>query len=194
MRGGADDDRAPAHPAPGDVVDQPVPLRHWWAPPDPASSAVGAREREAQGPPRAEMPQPRRSSRAGGVTGSETPLPPSQSTAASLALERLPAGRSIASRARAARIERARAVTARRAVFGGVDGELSPVDLAVVEEADRLDRLGLAGELDEGEPPRAPGLTIGGEVDLDDGPRRGQEVSQGIRRGPEVQIPDEEAR
>jgi hypothetical protein len=37
-----------------------------------------------------------------------------------------------------------------------------------VEEPDRLGRLGLAGELDEREPSRAPGLAIGGQVDLDD--------------------------
>jgi hypothetical protein len=81
----------------------------------------------------------------------------------------------------------------RRAILRRVDGEPPPRHLAVVEEADRLGRLGLGGELDEGEPPRASGLPIGGEVDLDDGAGRGQELGQGVRRGLEVQIPDEDA-
>jgi hypothetical protein len=63
-----------------------------------------------------------------------------------------------------------------------------------VEEPDRLGRLGLAGELDEREPPRPSGFTISGQEDLDDAARGGQELREGVRRGPEVQVPDEDAR
>jgi len=63
-----------------------------------------------------------------------------------------------------------------------------------VEEPDRLGRLGFAGKLNEREPPRPSGLAISGQVDLDDAASRGQELRQGVRRGPEVQVPDEDAR
>jgi hypothetical protein len=99
----------------------------------------------------------------------------------------------VTARARAVRVERSRAVTAWRSVLGGVDRELPPVDLAVVEEPDRLGRLGLAGELDEREPPRSSGLAISGQIDLDDAASRGQELRQGVGGGPEVQVPDEDA-
>ena len=62
-----------------------------------------------------------------------------------------------------------------------------------MEEPDRLGGLGLAAELNEGKPPRAAGLTIGGQVDLDDAAGLGQKLCQGVPCGPEVQVPDEDA-
>jgi hypothetical protein len=62
-----------------------------------------------------------------------------------------------------------------------------------VKEPDRRRRLRLAGELDEREAPRASGLAISREVDLDDAARFGEELRQGVGRGPEVQVPDEDA-
>jgi hypothetical protein len=91
------------------------------------------------------------------------------------------------------RVERPRTVTARRSILGGIDRELATVDLTVVEEPDRPGRLGLAGELDEREPPRASSLTIGGQVDLDDAAGLGQKLRQGLRRGAEIQVPNEDA-
>jgi hypothetical protein len=62
-----------------------------------------------------------------------------------------------------------------------------------MKEPDRLGRLGLVGELDEGEPPRAAGLAIGWQVDLHDAAGLGQKLREGIGRGSEVQIADEDA-
>jgi hypothetical protein len=67
------------------------------------------------------------------------------------------------------------------------------VNLAVVKEADRLGGLGLAGELDEREPPRASGLPISGKVDLDDAAGLGQELPEGVRGGPQAQVADEDS-
>jgi hypothetical protein len=60
-----------------------------------------------------------------------------------------------------------------------------------MKKPDRLRGLGLVAELDEGEPSRAAGLTIGGQVDLDDAPGLGQQLREGVRRGSQVQISDE---
>ena len=145
----------------------------------------------AQGPAGDDAPP--RSPVGSDAIGSEAPLPSPQSTAASLAPERPPSSGPVAARAQAVRVERSRAVTARRSVLGGVDRELPPVNLAVVEEPDRLGCLGLTAELDEREPPRPAGLAIGGQVDLDDRASRGQELRQGVRRGPELQVPYKDA-
>jgi hypothetical protein len=91
------------------------------------------------------------------------------------------------------RIERSRSGRARGPVFGGVDCQPSPFDLAVVKEPDRRGGLGLGGELDEREPPRPPGLAIRGQVDFDDAARLGEECGQSIRGGAEGEIPDEDA-
>lgn len=62
-----------------------------------------------------------------------------------------------------------------------------------MKEPDRLGRLGFVAELDEGEPPRAAGLAIGGQIDLDDAAGLGQKLREGIGRGSEIQISDEDA-
>ena len=122
-------------------------------------------------------------------------LPPPQSPATSLALERLPSPGpgSVACPTRPARVERSRPVAARGPVLGGVDREPPAVELAVVEESDRRSHLGLAGELDERKAPRAPGLAIRGQVDLHHAARLGQELRQGVGRGPGRQVSDEDS-
>ena len=62
-----------------------------------------------------------------------------------------------------------------------------------MKEPDRLRRLGLVAKLDEGEPPRAAGLAIRRQVDLDDAAGFGQKLREGIGSGSEVQISDEDA-
>jgi hypothetical protein len=60
------------------------------------------------------------------------------------------------------RIERSRSGRAGGPVLGGVDGQLSPLDLAVVKELDRRGGLGLRGELNERESTGPTGLPIRG--------------------------------
>lgn len=135
-----------------------------------------------------------RSSRA---SSSKAALSPAQASPASLALERLAGGGtgSVAatSAARAVRVERSGTIPPRRAILRGVDRELAPVDLTVVEEPDRLGGLGLVAKLDEGEPPRASGLAVRGQVYLDDAACLGQELRQGVGRGAKVQVSDEDS-
>ena len=101
-------------------------------------------------------------------------------------------GGSIAAAARPGGVERPRTVAARRSIPGDVYRELAPVDLTVVEEPDRLGRFHVAGELDEREAARAARLAIGRQVDLYDAARLGQKLRQGILRGPDIQIADED--
>jgi hypothetical protein len=63
-----------------------------------------------------------------------------------------------------------------------------------VEEPDRLRRFHVAGELHEREAARASRLSIGRQVDLDDAARLGQKLRQGILRGRDVQVADEDTR
>ena len=125
---------------------------------------------------------------------SETPLPPPEASAAALALEG-PAGRGpvAAAPAGATRAEGSRALPARRSVLGGIDRELPSLDLAVVEEPDGLGRLAFGRELDECEPARPTGLTVGGKIHLHDVTGLGEELGEGIRGHAEVQIADEDA-
>lgn len=116
--------------------------------------------------------------------GSEAPLPTPQAAAASLALERPPACRPVIPPARAVRIEWSQSGLAWWPVFRGVDDQLPSIDLAVVKEPDRGGGLGLGGELDEGEPPGPPRVTVGWQVDLDDAARLRQECSQRVRGSP----------
>jgi len=90
-------------------------------------------------------------------------------------------------------IEWPRSGRARGPVLGRVDRQPSSLDLAVVKELNRRGGLGLGGELNEREPPRPPGLTIRGQVDLDDTTRLGQERGQRIRGDADGEIPDEDA-
>jgi hypothetical protein len=92
-----------------------------------------------------------------------------------------------------ARIERPGSGRAWGPVLGRVDGQPSPLDLAIVKELDRRGRLGLGGELDERESPGPPRLAIRGQIDLDDAASFGEERGQSICGGAEGEIPDEDA-
>jgi hypothetical protein len=125
---------------------------------------------------------------------SEASFPSPQAATAALPLEGLSLSGPIAAPARPRVVERPRTVAAGRSIPGDVDRELAPVDLTVVEEPDRLGRFHVAGELDEREAARASRLSIGRQVDLDDAARLGQKLRQGILRGCDVQVADENTR
>jgi hypothetical protein len=79
-----------------------------------------------------------------------------------------------------------------RAILGQVDTERTAIELLTVEALDHRGRLGVARELDEGEPARATGLPIGGKGDVEDRPGWGQELLEALLGGLEAQITDED--
>jgi hypothetical protein len=94
--------------------------------------------------------------------------------------------------ARSAGIEPRRADSPRWSILCGVDGELAAIELSIVKQPDRLERVRIGRELDEGKAPRGTSLAIGRQVHFDDAAGLGQKLRQGLRRRPSVQIPDED--
>src|SRR5262245_14724537 len=73
-----------------------------------------------------------------------------------------------------------------------VDPQLAAFQVPALEQPDRLGRLGIAGELHEGEPSRLTRHTIAREVDRDDTARRRQELCELLGSRLEAQVADED--
>jgi hypothetical protein len=127
------------------------------------------------------------------LVGSQATLVSPQAAAAALALERLRSPWSGSVTARTARPEPWRAVPPWWSILGRVHGELAALELPIVEQPDGLDRVRLAGKLDEGEATRLARFSIGRKVYLDDVAGLGQELRQRFCGGPSAQVPHEDA-